>query len=492
MSFFRSLRSKSHKDDTPGELGTKPAGSANSTNGAHSATLPASTSSRPDRPGSLKASKSRLFGSTGSQIRRKNSSSEGAAPRPINARSASSVANYSSALPRVADEDRPAPAPQSPPASSPPAALTNADLSPPPGARPSDLFAGKGLEWGKLDLSGGGPASQTTAKSDDLQNFLKARRQWVPTFVTEPKDESDVRSVTNADDIAFSDVPQTGSLLSIKDLDESHQRKQKLLSGFEASDWTKAAHASTSAVGGVASSSRTQAKPKSPSSPPRIHTTAKPPPSTTAPGVAANARTTKSGSSGQPLTQGNVVASDLNTPQNGQVPDTVATNGSSAPAAATPTVPEPGAPTPAVLPQQVSNPTPALAEPPTATKIDESSRDTAVPVSAAPSEDVEIISSAKAPATTVAPASVAESQRPGTSGVRASTDTAGAFVTPSDSANPSEAGHSPAIHEASTAAQGTQNGLASTPAAVKEEQIPVAAPPLTAAIAGGAGSATLS
>lgn len=215
MSFFKSLRSKSHKaQEMPGELGAKQAQTPAETNGAHSATLPDTTSSViSQRPASLKGSKSRLFGSHGSQSRRKNSSSDHVS-RAANFRAASSAATYPSILPKLSDEQGTVDVNPAQDSASPD--LSSQDLAPPPGSRPSDLFAGKGIEWGKLDLATGNTAGQSAAKSDELQSFLKARRQWVPTFITEPKDESDVRSVTSPDDIAFSDVPQTGSLLSIK------------------------------------------------------------------------------------------------------------------------------------------------------------------------------------------------------------------------------------------------------------------------------------
>lgn len=54
-------------------------------------------------------------------------------------------------------------------------ATAEAANQPPGGARPSDLFAGKGLAWGEVDLSPNGTTvAKTPQQTDDLSNFLKA------------------------------------------------------------------------------------------------------------------------------------------------------------------------------------------------------------------------------------------------------------------------------------------------------------------------------
>lgn len=106
-------------------------------------------------------------------------------------------------------------------------AAAAAAAQPPPGSRPSDLF-GKGMAWGEVDPSGG--PTKTPQQTEDLQKFLRERRQWVPTFVTEETPEIDVKPVEKPNDIAFSStLPQSASLMSIQDLEESHHRKQLLL-----------------------------------------------------------------------------------------------------------------------------------------------------------------------------------------------------------------------------------------------------------------------
>ena len=50
---------------------------------------------------------------------------------------------------------------------------------------------------------------------DDFVSFFR-RRQWVPTFVTEFKDEPETKQVSKPDDIAFSSGPQAGPLMSLK------------------------------------------------------------------------------------------------------------------------------------------------------------------------------------------------------------------------------------------------------------------------------------
>ncbi|UZJ51974.1 hypothetical protein CBS101457_001294 [Exobasidium rhododendri] len=103
--------------------------------------------------------------------------------------------------------------------------------------RPSDLFAGKGVQWDAVKLAGPQASPATAAKTntnEDMQNFLKMRRQWKPTFATENEDintanfqpPKDLSQLT----FASGDKIQSQGLMSLKDLDESHQRKQHLLS----------------------------------------------------------------------------------------------------------------------------------------------------------------------------------------------------------------------------------------------------------------------
>lgn len=92
-----------------------------------------------------------------------SSSAEG--PRPV-ARTPSATAGSSQPppLPTAAVDD-----------GAPLAKQTSAgSAGPPPGPRPSDLFAGKGLAWGDLDLTSGGSVTKPPQTQDDLQNFLKA------------------------------------------------------------------------------------------------------------------------------------------------------------------------------------------------------------------------------------------------------------------------------------------------------------------------------
>ncbi|EPQ30617.1 uncharacterized protein PFL1_02141 [Pseudozyma flocculosa PF-1] len=102
------------------------------------------------------------------------------------------------------------------------------------GPRPSDLFAGKGVQWNQIDLTArDSTANAQPPKAEDLQSFLKARRQWIPTFKTEDSVEEE-ESIT-ADRLAnlsftTTGVDRSGGLMSLKDLEESHKRKAALSS----------------------------------------------------------------------------------------------------------------------------------------------------------------------------------------------------------------------------------------------------------------------
>ena len=109
--------------------------------------------------------------------------------------------------------------------------------------KPSELFAGKGVQWDSVKLAGPGssPAVQernTQNNTEDLQAFLKQRRQWKPTFVTE---ETTPRSTapTDLNKLSFTSPDTTlnsRGLMSFEDLDKSHERKQQLLSDHPLGD----------------------------------------------------------------------------------------------------------------------------------------------------------------------------------------------------------------------------------------------------------------
>jgi hypothetical protein len=103
--------------------------------------------------------------------------------------------------------------------------------------RPSELFAGKGVQWDSVKLAGPGAAPALQPKSasstnEDLQAFLKQRRQWKPTFVTEESTPR-VTAPTDLKQLTFMSQDSglnSKGLMSFEDLDKSHQRKQQLLS----------------------------------------------------------------------------------------------------------------------------------------------------------------------------------------------------------------------------------------------------------------------
>lgn len=231
MSIFKSLRSRGRKSSMQAtdfgpidkEQTPEPSTAANPTSPkasskskSHTLVSPAADvttaspggpkSPKPERPGSLKSSGSRLFSSGSLSRRKSNSSSSESRPAP-SPRSGS----HQPTLSKVTDEeDQQAQIDDG-------ASLPPAEVAPPPGSRPSDLFAGKGVAWGQIDLVHDSPSSTSTpnSKADELQNFLKARRQWIPTFVTESKEDVDVKPVSKPGDIAFSATP-AGQLLSLQ------------------------------------------------------------------------------------------------------------------------------------------------------------------------------------------------------------------------------------------------------------------------------------
>ncbi|KAL9934556.1 hypothetical protein V8E36_006331 [Tilletia maclaganii] len=115
--------------------------------------------------------------------------------------------------------------------SSPTPLSVNGDAAP-AGPRPSDLFAGKGIDWDQVKLSGTSAAPTDAKRNDELQNYLKARRQWIPTFKTDDNGANDADKVTTKlEDVSFGGAPAAPSeLMTLKDLEASHNRKQKLLS----------------------------------------------------------------------------------------------------------------------------------------------------------------------------------------------------------------------------------------------------------------------
>ncbi|KAI3488212.1 hypothetical protein L1887_47751 [Cichorium endivia] len=113
-----------------------------------------------------------------------------------------------------------------------------ASPSSPTGApRPSELFAGKGVQWNQIDLTSRDLTKPTDAASTniDMQKFLKERRQWIPTFKDSDNVEEDAVNLPKSlDQFSFGDAPQVakssaGGLKSLKDLEDTHKRKAALL-----------------------------------------------------------------------------------------------------------------------------------------------------------------------------------------------------------------------------------------------------------------------
>ncbi|KAK0538650.1 hypothetical protein OC834_000364 [Tilletia horrida] len=116
------------------------------------------------------------------------------------------------------------------------------------GPRPSDLFAGKGVNWDQVKLSGPPVVPTDTKRNDELQTFLKARRQWVPTFKTDGTAVGDEKPVPKLEEVSFGGAPPAPSgLMTLKDLEASHNRKQQLLSDLPVTPLSNDA-----IVGGVA------------------------------------------------------------------------------------------------------------------------------------------------------------------------------------------------------------------------------------------------
>ncbi|KAK0539577.1 hypothetical protein OC835_001063 [Tilletia horrida] len=123
------------------------------------------------------------------------------------------------------------------------------------GPRPSDLFAGKGVNWDQVKLSGPPVVPTDTKRNDELQTFLKARRQWVPTFKTDGTAVGDEKPVPKLEEVSFGGAPPAPSgLMTLKDLEASHNRKQQLLSDLPVTPLSNDA-----IVGGVAAAPATGA-----------------------------------------------------------------------------------------------------------------------------------------------------------------------------------------------------------------------------------------
>ncbi|KIS65979.1 uncharacterized protein UMAG_06068 [Mycosarcoma maydis] len=106
----------------------------------------------------------------------------------------------------------------------------------PTGSRPSDLFAGKGVQWNQIDLTSRDISKPTdaAATSIDMQKFLKERRQWIPTFKdSQAVEEASVDLPKSLDQFTFAtpaEVSKTSTgLKSLKDLEDTHKRKTALL-----------------------------------------------------------------------------------------------------------------------------------------------------------------------------------------------------------------------------------------------------------------------
>ncbi|KAF6767197.1 hypothetical protein PSEUBRA_003184 [Kalmanozyma brasiliensis GHG001] len=106
----------------------------------------------------------------------------------------------------------------------------------PSGPRPSELFAGKGVQWNAIDLTSRDITKPTDAAttSVDLQKFLKERRQWIPTFKdSEAVEEAPIDLPKSLDQFSF-DTPaevtkSSAGLKDLRDLEDTHKRKAALL-----------------------------------------------------------------------------------------------------------------------------------------------------------------------------------------------------------------------------------------------------------------------
>lgn len=106
------------------------------------------------------------------------------------------------------------------------------------GPRPSELFAGKGVQWNQIDLTSRDitkPVDSTATTNVDMQKFLKERRQWIPTFKDSETVEEDasINLPKNLQKFSFETPPEvqksSAGLKSLKDLEDTHKRKAALL-----------------------------------------------------------------------------------------------------------------------------------------------------------------------------------------------------------------------------------------------------------------------
>lgn len=109
--------------------------------------------------------------------------------------------------------------------------------SPSRGPRPSELFAGKGVQWGQIDLTARDLTKPTDAATTnvDMQKFLKERRQWIPTFKdSETVEEGPAVNLPKQfEQFSFDTSPEvtksSAGLKDLKALEETHKRKNALL-----------------------------------------------------------------------------------------------------------------------------------------------------------------------------------------------------------------------------------------------------------------------
>ncbi|KAK0549753.1 hypothetical protein OC845_003003 [Tilletia horrida] len=127
--------------------------------------------------------------------------------------------------------------------------------SAPAAPRPSDLFAGKGVNWDELKLAGGSVSTSDTKRTDELQNYLKARRQWIPTFKTDSSAADGDKPPANLEEVSFGGAPAApAGLMTLKDLEASHDRKQRLLSDLPISSGFNAGAGPASPIAGGSTS----------------------------------------------------------------------------------------------------------------------------------------------------------------------------------------------------------------------------------------------
>ncbi|SPO30470.1 uncharacterized protein UTRI_06400 [Ustilago trichophora] len=108
--------------------------------------------------------------------------------------------------------------------------------STPSGPRPSELFAGKGVQWEQISLTARDITKPTDAANTtvDMQKFLKERRQWIPTFKdSETVEEASVNLPKSLEQFSFEHPAEvsksSAGLKSLRDLEDTHKRKVALL-----------------------------------------------------------------------------------------------------------------------------------------------------------------------------------------------------------------------------------------------------------------------